>query len=474
MSVVHEMTEIHRRVLQDNGPALLFEQPIKADGALSEIPVLVNLFGTRQRVAWGLGVEPDNLPNLGRALAELSEPQPPRNLADAMSKLPLARGIMAMRPKYIDTPPVHDIVWRDDSADLGRLPVQICWSGEPAPLVTWPMVVTRAPDDEADINVGIYRMQVLDRNRLILRWLAHRGGARHHHQWKARGLDMPVAIAIGADPATVLTAALPLPETISEFRFAGLLRGARLPLARCISVPLSVPAEAEIVIEGTVSPDETAPEGPYGDHTGYYNAVENFPVMRVSAITMRWKPIYLSTYTGRPPDEPSRIGEVFNELLVPLLQKRIPEIVDLWLPPEACSYRIAVASISKRYPGQARRAMLALWSMLPQLTYTKFLILVDPDIDVRNWADVMWAVATRSDPSRDLVTLTDTPIDYLDFASPKPGLGGKLGIDATTKLPPETEREWGRPLAMDKSVIARVNELWQRLGLASNRQQDKV
>lgn len=468
------MTEIHRRVLQDNGPALLFEQPIKADGALSEIPVLVNLFGTRQRVAWGLGVEPDNLPNLGRALAELSEPQPPRNLADAMSKLPLARGIMAMRPKYIDTPPVHDIVWRDDSADLGRLPVQICWSGEPAPLVTWPMVVTRAPDDEADINVGIYRMQVLDRNRLILRWLAHRGGARHHHQWKARGLDMPVAIAIGADPATVLTAALPLPETISEFRFAGLLRGARLPLARCISVPLSVPAEAEIVIEGTVSPDETAPEGPYGDHTGYYNAVENFPVMRVSAITMRWKPIYLSTYTGRPPDEPSRIGEVFNELLVPLLQKRIPEIVDLWLPPEACSYRIAVASISKRYPGQARRAMLALWSMLPQLTYTKFLILVDPDIDVRNWADVMWAVATRSDPSRDLVTLTDTPIDYLDFASPKPGLGGKLGIDATTKLPPETEREWGRPLAMDKSVIARVNELWQRLGLASNRQQDKV
>lgn len=468
------MTEIHRRVLQNEGPALLFEQPIKADGAMSEIPVLVNLFGTRQRVAWGLGVEPDNLPNLGRALAELSEPQPPRNLADAMSKLPLARGIMAMRPKYIDTPPVHDIVWRDDSADLGRLPVQVCWSGEPAPLITWPMVVTRAPDDETDINVGIYRMQVLDSNRLILRWLAHRGGARHHHQWKARGLDMPVAIAIGADPATILTAALPLPETISEFRFAGLLRGARLPLARCISVPLSVPAEAEIVIEGTVSPDETAPEGPYGDHTGYYNAVENFPVMRVSAITMRWKPIYLSTYTGRPPDEPSRIGEVFNELLVPLLQKRIPEIVDLWLPPEACSYRIAVASISKRYPGQARRAMLALWSILPQLTYTKFLILVDPDIDIRNWADVMWAVATRSDPSRDLVTLADTPIDYLDFASPKPGLGGKLGIDATTKLPPETDREWGRPLAMDESVIARVDELWQRLGLASSRQQGKV
>jgi len=467
------MTEIHRRVLQGNGPALLFESPIKPDGAASEMPVLVNLFGTRERVAWGLGVDAEHLPDLGRALAELSEPEPPHSLADAMAKLPLARGIMAMRPRQVEAPPVHDIVWREDSIDLARLPVQICWPGEPAPLVTWPMVVTRSPDDETDINVGVYRMQVLDRNRLILRWLAHRGGARHHHQWKARGLDMPVAIAIGADPATVLTAALPLPETISEFRFAGLLRGARLPLARCISVPLSVPAEAEIVIEGTVSPDETAPEGPYGDHTGYYNAVENFPVMRVSAITMRWKPIYLSTYTGRPPDEPSRIGEVFNELLVPLLKKRIPEIVDLWLPPEACSYRIGVASISKRYPGQARRAMLALWSMLPQLTYTKFLILVDPDIDVRNWSDVMWAVATRSDPSRDLVTLTDTPIDYLDFASPKPGLGGKLGIDATTKLPPETDREWGRVLAMDDAVVGRVDALWQRLGLPPSGQHGK-
>jgi len=469
VSVVHEMTEIHRRVLQDNGPALLFESPVKADGAASEMPVLVNLFGTRERVAWGLGVDAGHLPDLGQALAELSEPEPPHSLADAMAKLPLARGVLAMRPRHVEAPPVHDIVWREDSIDLTRLPIQICWPREPAPLVTWPMVVTRPPDDETDanVNVGIYRMQVLDRNRLILRWLAHRGGARHHHLWKARGLDMPVAIAIGADPATVLTAALPLPETLSEFRFAGLLRGARLPLARCISVPLMVPAEAEIVIEGTVSPDETAPEGPFGDHTGYYNAVESFPVMRVSAITMRWKPIYFSTFTGRPPDEPSRIGEVFNELLVPLLRKRIPEVVDLWLPPEACSYRIAVASISKRYPGQARRVMLALWSMLPQLTYTKFLILVDPDINVRNWSDVMWAVATRSDPSRDLVTLTDTPIDYLDFASPKPGLGGKLGIDATTKMPPETDREWGRVLEMDEAVVARVDDLWQRLGLPS-------
>ena len=468
--VVHEMTEIHRRVLHASGPALLFEQPIKADGAIAEMPVLVNLFGTRERVAWGLGVNPEHLPDLGQALAELSEPQPPHSFSDAMAKLPLARAVMAMRPKTVETPPVHDIVWRGDSVDLTRLPIQICWPQEPAPLITWPMVITKAPDDEADsnVNVGVYRMQVIGRDRAILRWLAHRGGARHHHLWKERGLDMPVAIAIGADPATILTAALPLPETLSEFRFAGLLRGARLPLAHCVSVPLMVPAEAEIVIEGTVSPHETAPEGPYGDHTGYYNAVENFPVMRVSAITMRRQPIYLSTFTGRPPDEPSRIGEVFNELLVPLVRKRIPEVVDLWLPPEACSYRIAVASIAKRYPGQARRVMLALWSLLPQLTYTKFLILVDPDINVRDWSDVMWAVATRTDPSRDFLTLTDTPIDYLDFASPKPGLGGKVGIDATTKIPPETDREWGRLLTMDEAVIARVNEIWERLGLPSN------
>lgn len=467
ISVVHEMTEIHRRVLQNNGPALLFEAPIRADGVPSEMPVLVNLFGTPDRIAWGLGVNPERLLELGEALAELSEPRPPHSFADAMTKLPLARGVMAMRPKHVDAAPVQDIVWQGDTIDLTRLPVQICWPREPSPLITWPMVITEPPDDKTGTatNVGVYRMQVIGRDRAILRWLSHRGGAHHHHQWKARGLDMPVAIAIGADPATILAAVLPLPETLSEFRFAGLLRGARLGLTRCVSVPLMVPAEAEIVIEGTVSAHEVAPEGPFGDHTGYYNAIENFPVMRVSAITMRRQPLYLSTFTGRPPDEPSRIGEVFNELLVPLMKKRLPEIVDLWLPPEACSYRIAVASIAKRYPGQARRVMLALWSMLPQLTYTKFLILVDPDINVRNWSDVMWAIATRSDPSRDLVTLTDTPIDYLDFASPKPGLGGKLGIDATTKLNPETDREWGRLLAMDSAVVERVDRLWQELGL---------
>jgi 4-hydroxy-3-polyprenylbenzoate decarboxylase len=308
-------------------------------------------------------------------------------------------------------------------------------------------------------------MQVIGRDRAIMRWLAHRGGARHHHRWQARGAHMPVAVAIGADPATILSAVLPLPETLSEFRFAGLIRGERLRLSPCVSVPLMAPSDAEIVIEGLVSPEETAPEGPFGDHTGYYNAVEHFPVLRVTAVTMRRDPVYLSTFTGRPPDEPSRIGEVLNELFVPLVRKQLPEIVDLWLPPEACSYRMAIASIDKRYPGQARRIMLALWSLLPQLTYTKFLIVVDADINVRDWADVAWAVSTRSDPSRDLVTLTDTPIDYLDFASPKAGLGGKLGIDATRKTGAETTREWGRVLEMDAGVTSRVDELWQRLGL---------
>jgi len=467
VSVVHDMTEIHRRILRTEGPALLFEAPILPDGTASEMPVLVNLFGTKERTAWGFGVDPGGLSALGEMLAELREPRPPRNFADAMSKMPLVRAAMAMRPKTVHAPPVQEIVWRGEQIDLTRLPAQMCWPGEPAPLLTWPLVITRPPDDESgdDINVGVYRMQVTGRDRAIMRWLAHRGGARHHRQWQALGKEMPVAVAIGADPATILSAVLPLPETLSEFRFAGLIRGERLRLSPCVTVPLMAPSDAEIVIEGIVSADETAPEGPFGDHTGYYNAVEHFPVMRVTAITMRRNPVFLSTFTGRPPDEPSRIGEVLNELFVPLVRKQLPEIVDLWLPPEACSYRIAIASIDKRYPGQARRIMLALWSLLPQLTYTKFLVIVDADINVRDWADVAWAISTRSDPSRDLVTLTDTPIDYLDFASPKVGLGGKLGIDATCKTGAETTREWGRVLEMDAAVVSRVDALWQRLGL---------
>jgi 4-hydroxy-3-polyprenylbenzoate decarboxylase len=474
VSVVHEITEIHCRTLKAGGPALLFEAPLLPGGAIGAMPVLVNLFGTTERVAWGFGVESAGLTALGDELAELRDPRPPRDLADALSKLPLARAAMTMRPKEIHAAPVQELVFRGEDVDLSMLPAQLCWPGEPGPLITWPLVITRPPDGTADneTNVGVYRMQIIGRDRAILRWLPHRGGARHHHQWKAQGVDMPVAVAIGADPATILAAVIPLPDSLSELRFAGLLRGERLRLSPSITVPIMVPSDAEIIIEGIVSATETAPEGPFGDHTGYYNGVEDFPVMRVTAITMRRKPIYLSTYTGRPPDEPSRIGEVLNGLFVPLVRKQLPEVIDLWLPPEACSYRMAVVSIDKRYPGHARRVMLALWSLLPQLTYTKFLIVVDADIDVRSWPDVMWAISTRSDPSRDLVSLTDTPIDYLDFASPKPGLGGKLGIDATNKTGVETTREWGRVLKMDDETIARIDTLWDRLGIPPSARPD--
>jgi 4-hydroxy-3-polyprenylbenzoate decarboxylase len=468
VSVVHEVSEIHRRVVCDQGPALLFEQPIKADGCPSAMPLLTNVFGTVERVAWGLGIKPERLGELGELMAELRAPHPPHSLKDAWQKLPLARAALATRPRTRSTAPAQQCVATGENIDLGSLPAQICWPGEPAPLITWPLVITAPPDPSAaeQENVGVYRMQVVSRDRAIIRWLAHRGGARHHQQWKALGRDMPVAVVVGADPSTILSAVLPLPETISELRFAGILRGERPDLINCQTIPLSVPAEAEIVIEGFVSATETAPEGPYGDHTGYYNAVEQFPLFKVTAITMRRQPLYLSTFTGRPPDEPSRIGEALNRLFVPLIRRQFPEVVDCFLPPEACSYRIAIAAIRKRYPGQARRVMLGLWSMLPQFAYTKFLIVVDDDIDIRDWRAVTWAIATRSDSSRDLVTLSDTPIDYLDFASPKAGLGGKLGIDATTKIEPETDRAWGKPLAMDPAVIARVDAMWPTLGLA--------
>jgi 4-hydroxy-3-polyprenylbenzoate decarboxylase len=467
VSVVHEVTEIHRRVISDSGPVLLFEQPVKADGTPSSMPLVTNLFGTVERIAWGLGIGPERLEELGELMAELRSPRPPHNLKEAWQKLPLARAALATRPRTSAAAPVQECVATGESVDLNMLPAQICWPGEPAPLITWPLVITAPPETTASDqeNVGVYRMQVISRDRAIMRWLAHRGGARHHRQWKALGRDMPVAVVIGADPATILSAVLPLPETISELRFAGILRGERPDLTPCLTVPLSVPAAADIVIEGFVSASETAPEGPYGDHTGYYNAVEEFPVLRVTAITTRRQPLYLSTFTGRAPDEPSQIGEAMNRVFVPLIRRQFPEVVDCFLPPEACSYRIAIAAIKKSYPGQARRVMLGLWSMLPQFTYTKLLIVVDDDIDIRDWREVMWAMATRSDSSRDLVTLTDTPIDYLDFASPKSGLGGKLGIDATNKIGPETDRAWGEPLLMDPAVIARVDAMWSRLGL---------
>ncbi len=466
VSLVHEITEIHRRVLASDGPALLFERPVDAEGRVRNVPVLVNLFGSLDRIAWGMGLDRETVPAFSEALAALREPGAPVSLGDAMSKLPMLRAGLMMRPRWVGKPPVQQQVFTGSKIDLDALPIQWCWPSEPAPLITWPLVITRAPDDLNDVNVGVYRMQVLGPARAILRWLPQRGGARHHRMWKAAGRDMPVAVAIGADPATILAAVMPLPEAMSELAFSGLLRRRRVELALGRSVHLPIPAHAEFVIEGVVSASETADEGPFGDHTGYYNAVEPFPVMTVTAITSRRDPFYLSTYTGRPPDEPSRLGEAMMPLFVPVARRAFPEILDLWLPPEACSYRAMVVAIDKRYPGQARRVMMGLWSMLPQFSYTKLIIAVDGDIDVRDWADVLWALSTRFDAPRDLVVIPDTPVDYLDFASPKSGLGGKLGLDATNKMPPETERAWGRVLDMTPDVKTRIDVLWPKLGLA--------
>ena len=471
VSLVHDMTEVHRRVLLAGGPALWFEKPVGARGP-SQMPVLANLFGTRERVAAGFGVGLSRIGELGELLAGLREPAPVDGFKDALSRWPMLRAALTTRPQTISRPDCQAEIWRDGDVDLARLPVQTCWPGEPAPLITWPLVITRPPDTPADetarMNLGVYRMQVLGKDRVIMRWLAHRGGAAHHRAWAARGEDMPIAIAIGVDPATLLSAVLPLPETISELRFSGVLRGERPRVAPALTVPMLVPADAEIILEGFVSATETAPEGPYGDHTGYYNSVEPFPVMRVTAVTTRRDPVYLSTFTGRPPDEPSVIGSVLNELALPTMRRQLPEIVDLWLPPEACSYRMAIVAIRKSYPGQARRVMMGLWGMLPQFSYTKTIVVVDEDIDVRSWEDVAWAIATRMDPSRDLMTVAQTPIDYLDFASPEPGLGGKLGMDATNKIGAETHREWGKVLKMTPEVERRVDTLWPRIkaGLA--------
>ncbi|KXF76451.1 3-octaprenyl-4-hydroxybenzoate carboxy-lyase [Paramesorhizobium deserti] len=469
VSLVHEMTEVHRRVLMNGGPTLRFDRATGANGEPATMPVVVNLFGTVRRVAAGLGILPEHLPALGEALAALRGPQPINGLRDAMSRWPMLKAALRTRAQIISRPPVQAVIRRGADVDLGLLPIQTCWPGEPAPLITWPLVITRPPHadpaDVASLNVGVYRMQVLSRDRLIMRWLAHRGGAAHHRAWTALGEDTPVAIAIGADPGTMLAAALPLPETLSEMSFAGLIRSERPRGAPAVTVPLMVPADAEIVIEGWVSATETAPEGPYGDHTGYYNQVEKFPVMQVTAITTRNDPLYVSTFTGRPPDEPSIIGEALNHLAVPLIRQQMPEIADIHFPPDACSYRLAVVSIRKCYPGQARRVMAGLWGMLPQFSYTKGIIVVDDDIDVRSGADILWAASTRADPSRDLMLLERTPIDYLDFASPEPGLGGKLGIDATTKVGAETIREWGKPLIMPIEISRKIDALWPYLGL---------
>ncbi len=460
-----EMTEIQTRLLAEGGPAVLFENPIDAEGNPAAMPVLTNLFGTVARVAAGIGRTPEDLRAVGETLAFLRQPEPPGGWREAVAMLPMVKTVMAMKPAAAAHAPCQDVVWTGDDIDLGKLPIQMCWPGEPAPLITWPLVVTQGADEK--FNLGIYRMQVTGRDTTLMRWLAHRGGAQHFARWQREhpGEPMPVAAVIGADPGTVIAAVTPVPETLSEYQFAGLLRGKKLGLADCVSVPLKVPSEAEIVIEGHVLPDQSGDEGPYGDHTGYYNAVERFPVFKVSAVTMRRDPIYLSTFTGRPPDEPSVLGEALNEVFVPLLQQQFPEIVDFWLPPEGCSYRIAVVSMKKAYPGHAKRVMLAVWSYLRQFMYTKWVIVVDDDIDARDWKDVMWAVSTRMDPARDITVIENTPIDYLDFASPQSGLGSKIGLDATNKLPPETKREWGTKIRMSDDIVETVTEKWPRLGL---------
>jgi len=473
VSPVLEMTEIQTRLLAEGGPAALFETVVREDGSPYGMPVLVNLFGTVERVAWGMDREPGELREVGETLAVLRQPEPPGGLRDAWDKVPLLKTVLAMRPKTVGTAPCQEIVLTGDEVDLGALPIQTCWPGEPAPLITWPLVVTQGPSAgapearrEDGFNLGIYRMQVLGRNRTLMRWLRHRGGAQHHARWKReKRAPLPAAVVIGADPGTIIAAVTPVPDTLSEYHFAGLLRGKRVELVDCKTVPLKVPAQAEIVLEGEVSLDDYGDEGPYGDHTGYYNAVERFPVFTVTAITRRRQPIYLSTFTGRPPDEPSVLGEALNDVFVPLLRQQFPEIVDFWLPPEGCSYRVAVVSIRKAYPGHAKRVMMGVWSYLRQFMYTKWVIVVDDDIDARDWADVVWAISTRMDPARDITLVENTPIDYLDFAAPESGLGSKIGLDATDKWPPETKREWGRKIRMDQAVVDKVSALWPELGL---------
>jgi len=468
-----EVTEIQTRLLAERGPAVLFESPVKPDGSTFRIPILANLFGTVDRVAWGMGRSPDKLKEVGETLAFLRQPAPPTGWRETAKLLPLAKTVLAMKPKIISRAPCHQIIWTGDQIDLYQLPIQTCWPEEPAPLITWPIVVTRGPtheqkhgDKRDNFNLGIYRMQVLDKRRTLIRWLKHRGGAQHHQRWKAERRDpLPAAVVIGADPGTILSAVAPIPDTLSEYQFAGLLRDKQVALVNCKTVPLQVPAESEIIIEGHISLDQYGDEGPYGDHTGYYNSVEQFPIFTASAITMRNNPIYLSTFTGRPPDEPSILGEALNDVFTPLLTQQFPEICDFWLPPEACSYRVAVISIKKSYPGHAKRVMMGIWSYLRQFMYTKFIIIVDTEINVRDWKDVIWAISTNVDPIRDSTLVDNTPIDYLDFASPFSGLGSKIGIDATKKIPPETNREWGKRIIMNEETIELVDKKWRKLGL---------
>lgn len=459
---VLEMTEIADRTLRGAGPALLFENPKGYT-----IPVLANLFGTPKRVALGMGQdEVSALREVGKLLAFLKEPEPPKGLKDAFSKLPIFKQVLNMSPKQVKKAACQQVVLSGEQVDLTKLPVMTCWPGDAAPLITWGLTVTKGPHKERQ-NLGIYRQQVLGKNKVIMRWLSHRGGALDFFEWQKAhpGQRFPVAVALGADPATILGAVTPVPDTLSEYGFAGLLRGDNTEVVKCISNDLQVPASAEFVLEGYIEPGELAPEGPYGDHTGYYNEVDNFPVFTVTHITHREDPIYHSTYTGRPPDEPAILGVALNEVFVPILQKQFPEITDFYLPPEGCSYRLAVVTMKKQYPGHAKRVMMGVWSFLRQFMYTKFVIVCDDDINARDWQDVIWAITTRMDPARDTTLVENTPIDYLDFASPVSGLGSKMGMDATNKWPGETNREWGEPIVMDPAIKQRIDALWPSLGI---------
>ena len=457
-----EMTEICDRTLRAGGPALLFENPKGCD-----IPLLGNLFGTPKRVALGMGQDSvDALREVGKLLAYLKEPEPPKGMKDAWGKLPIFKQVLNMSPKTVNAAPCQEVVKEGKDVDLAELPIQTCWPGDAGPLITWGLVVTKGPNKPRQ-NLGIYRQQVIAPNKVIMRWLSHRGGALDFLEWQKAnpGKRFPVSVALGADPATILGAVTPVPDSLSEYAFAGLLRGGKTETVKCLSNDLTVPASAEIVLEGYLEPGEMAPEGPFGDHTGYYNEVDNFPVFTIEKITHRKSPIYHSTYTGRPPDEPAILGVALNEVFVPILQKQFPEIVDFYLPPEGCSYRMAVVSMKKQYPGHAKRVMLGVWSFLRQFMYTKFVIVTDDDVNVRDWNDVIWAMTTRMDPMRDTTMVENTPIDYLDFASPVSGLGSKMGMDATNKWPGETNREWGVPIEMDAEVKKRVDEMWTKLGI---------
>ena len=459
---VLEMTEICDRVLRAGGPALLFENPKGSD-----IPVLANLFGTPKRVALGMGEESvEALRDVGRLLAFLKEPEPPKSMKDAWQKMPIFKQVLNMAPKIVKSAACQEKIIERDDIDLGKYPIQLCWPEDAAPLITWGLVVTRGPNKSRQ-NMGIYRQQVVGKNRVIMRWLSHRGGALDFKEWQEQkpGELFPVSVVLGCDTATILAAVTPIPDSLSEYAFAGLLRGSKTELVNCISNDLQVPASAEIILEGFLHPEDIADEGPYGDHTGYYNEVDSFPVLTIDRITQRKKPIYHSTYTGRPPDEPAILGVALNEVFVPILQKQFPEITDFYLPPEGCSYRMAVVSMKKQYPGHAKRVMMGVWSFLRQFMYTKFIIVVDNDVDVRNWNDVIWAITTRMDPIRDTTLVDNTPIDYLDFASPVSGLGSKMGMDATNKLPGETNREWGKPIKRDPKIVERIDEIWASLGI---------